>query len=186
MAPTLIQTKAGLFRQCFIRHRKHAAPAASFRKPESQAMHTTPSHPAFNQFGVDLLPEEYNNILFKDVRTKPVASSVLDSSLSDLEKFGLTDANSAQVKVPELANLLPPLKGNNVLEHFEKVAKDQISPYMDILNPLLVVQPAELPTDFHIEAGWVRYGFDGSIQKVDYPTGLIIFFMFISASKEGI
>eukprot|EP00088_Acartia_fossae_P013148 TRINITY_DN1683_c0_g1_i7.p1 TRINITY_DN1683_c0_g1~~TRINITY_DN1683_c0_g1_i7.p1 ORF type:complete len:1146 (-),score=216.92 TRINITY_DN1683_c0_g1_i7:47-3484(-) len=168
MAATLRQAKVGLLRQYFISHRKHAP--ASFCTPQNQAMHTTPSHPALNQFGVDLLPEEYNNILFKDIKTTPVASSVIDSSLSDLEKFGLTDADSAHVKVPELTNLLPPLKGKNVLEHFDNIAKDQISPYIDILNPLLELQPAELPTDFRLEAGWVRYGFDGSIQKVDYPT----------------
>jgi len=131
-------------------------------------MHGTQTFAALNRFGVDLLPESYNRVLFDKVACSPVCLDTVESSLNELDKFGLT-SGSSEVPVPEIENVLPPLKGRNVIEHFHNVSKEQTDPYVDILKPLLEVSADKIPADLRIEAGWTRYGFDGSVCNVDHP-----------------
>ena len=63
------------------------------------------------------------------------------------------------------------LLGSNVIEHFHNISKEQTAPYIDILKPLLEVSVGKMPADLRIEAGWTRYGFDGSVSNVDHPSG---------------
>lgn len=129
---------------------------------------TTPTFDDLNRFGVDLLPESYNKILFNNVECTQVCLDTIESSLSELDKFGLS-SGSSEIPVPNIENLLPPLKGSNVIEHFHNISKEQTTPYIDILKPLLEVSVDKMPADLRIEAGWTRYGFDGSVSNVDHP-----------------
>ena len=133
-------------------------------------VHGTKSCLALNQFGVDLLPDSYNKVLFNKVKTNTVTDDVIDSSLKELEKFGLLSSGN-EVNTPDISNLMPPLRGKNVLDHFRIIADEQIAPYLDLLKTMLSLQPPAVPTELRIEAGWVRYGFDGKITNVPYPTG---------------
>lgn len=123
-----------------------------------------------NRFGVDLLPEKFNQRLFAGVKCKPPDPDLIESSLSELEKFGL-NSGGLEFKLPDITPYLPPLKGKNVLEHFQKVGAEQVKPYLDILFPLLQAEVPPPPTDWRIASGWTRYGFDGSVESVPFPTG---------------
>ena len=136
----------------------------------TRKVHGTKVCPALNQFGVDLLPDSYNKVLFDNVKNNTVTNDVIDSSRKELEKFGLLSAGN-EVNTPDVSNLMPALLGKNVLQHFQNLAKIQITPYLDLLKPMLSLEPPAVPTNLRIEAGWVRYGFDGTVTNVPYPTG---------------
>jgi len=124
-----------------------------------------------NQFGVPLLPEKYNRILFHGVGCPPVGPETIATSQAELEKFGLNFAGDV-VDGPELPDLirhLPQLEGDNVLHHFHNISTAQLKPYLDILDPLLHTKVTSPPTTWRIESGWTRYSFDGSVCSVDYP-----------------
>ena len=135
-------------------------------------IHGTRACPILNQFGVDLLPDSLNNLLFDKVKPNKVSSDVIKSSIAELDKFGLGSADSNnEVNLPDVSRLLPPLHGSNILEHFKNIATDQIIPYLNLLKPLITIVPPALPIELRLEAGWVRYGFDGAVTNVPYPSG---------------
>jgi hypothetical protein len=85
-----------------------------------------------NSFGVELLPETYQIKLFKHVRTNKLDKNVEAQALRDLERFGLVSARGKAASpppIPDITGLMPPLRGTNVLEHFEAVGRDMVRPY---------------------------------------------------------
>ena len=126
-----------------------------------------------NRFGVDLLPDNLNRRLFLGVKCKPPDEEQIEFSLSELEKFGL-NSPGLKINLPDITNLLPVLKGRNVLDHFSNIGKQQTQPYLSILSPLLNASVPPAPRVWRIEPGWIRYGFDGSIERVNFPLGKII------------
>ncbi len=85
-----------------------------------------------NSFGVELLPEAYQTMLFKHVRTNKLDKNVEAQALRDLERFGLVSSRgtaAAPPPIPDITGLMPPLTGTNVLEHFEAVGREMVRPY---------------------------------------------------------
>jgi len=89
-----------------------------------------------NSFGVELLPEAYQTMRFKHVRTNKLDKNVEAQALRDLERFGLVSTRdkagseaASPPPIPDITGLMPPLTGTNVLEHFEAVGREMVRPY---------------------------------------------------------
>jgi len=130
---------------------------------------------AVNQFGVELLPDSYNQKLFRGLKPRPVNATVLGESLSELEKFGLTSGGT-EFNLPDIAPYLSNLQGGNVLQHFQTIGLEQTRPYLELLEPLLEAEVPDPPAEWRLEPGWTRYGFDGAVAPIDFPQeGAIVF-----------
>ena len=125
---------------------------------------------SLNEFGVDLLPAQLNHILFNRVRCEPPSKDKTDSALAELEKFSL-NSGGVKVNIPEISSWLPPLQGKNVLEHFNRVCREQNKPYLTVLKALLSTEAPPPPVSWQLAPGWVRYGFDGTVTQVNTPSG---------------
>jgi len=110
---------------------------------------------AVNQFGVELLPDSYNQKLFRGLKPRPVNATVLGESLSELEKFGLTSGGT-EFNLPDIAPYLSNLQGGNVLQHFQTIGLEQTRPYLELLEPLLEVEVPDPPAEWRLEPGWTR------------------------------
>lgn len=64
--------------------------------------------------------------------------------------------------------VVPPLKGKDLIEHFQLIAEEQVKPYRDIVNMLLRQIPPK-PKRWLMEGGWTRYAEGSKPQSVPYP-----------------
>ncbi|KAH8400544.1 hypothetical protein KR222_006186, partial [Zaprionus bogoriensis] len=88
---------------------------------------------------------------------------------AELQRHGI-DVEST-TPVPDVELRLPPLRGDNIEEHFHAIAKEQVAPYESLLLPL--VECAQLPAKprrWAFYAGWTAYNpVDGTATPVERP-----------------
>ncbi|XP_017854928.2 LOW QUALITY PROTEIN: DNA polymerase subunit gamma-1, mitochondrial [Drosophila busckii] len=88
--------------------------------------------------------------------------------------------------MPDVELKLPPLRGKNIEEHFYSIAKEQVTPYEALLQPL--VDCAQLPAKpkrWLFQTGWTAYDEDGSATPVDKPMEQGIVFDVEVCVREG-
>nr|CAG4646028.1 EOG090X00SQ [Macrothrix elegans] len=71
--------------------------------------------------------------------------------------------------LPDADFKLPDLKGNDIAEHFLKIAEKQCGTYRSKLLDYISNGIPELPTSWNLEPGWTRYMKCGEAVKVDFP-----------------
>ncbi|ATW62761.1 DNA polymerase gamma [Synechococcus phage S-CBWM1] len=127
------------------------------------------------QLGYSSLSDDLHTRVFGHSRREVVSERKLNTVKSYLGRFGITvpveDNGSAYTgDLP-----LPPLKGANLKEHFEEIARDQIGHYMDWGDEISTVPVLQVPPREKIvySPGWHRYEklSDGEwdIRPVPYP-----------------
>lgn len=120
-----------------------------------------------NEFGIQMIPKEIHNNIFRNVDIECCANpSLVEKCKKTLEKHNMTIKESDYTT--EVNFKMPPLEGKNLVEHFERIAQEQIQPYLDIINVLLRnIPPA--PKQWLMKEGWTRYTPDGQATQVEYP-----------------
>ncbi|KAM7351848.1 DNA polymerase gamma, catalytic subunit tam [Cochliomyia hominivorax] len=131
-----------------------------------------------NVVKIQMLSENLHKQLFPQFRRSE--SGNIDKKKSfkmnyDLQCHGI-DINSTE----RLANVnlkLPPLKGENIEEHFFEIAKEQVTPYRELLKPLVELKTLpKKPKVWSFQPGWTVYDpGSGEATPVEYPleNGLI-------------
>nr|CAG4641448.1 EOG090X00SQ [Eurycercus lamellatus] len=71
--------------------------------------------------------------------------------------------------LPEVDLQLPKLLGNNIAEHFEKIATMLCSSYHKKLQKLIAHGIPEIPQHWNFATGWTRYGPNEEVTIVDFP-----------------
>ena len=128
----------------------------------------------FNELGYPVVSEEIHTALFGSDKVKKMGSSDLKRAESLLERFGI------QLPVDYPDNLysgplpLPTLKGDNLREHFEKIASDQIGEYLSQGDAFSKCTLPRIPEgdDIQYSPGWTRYVWNGQgfdTEKVSFP-----------------
>ncbi|KAL7754387.1 DNA-directed DNA polymerase gamma mip1 [Sorochytrium milnesiophthora] len=80
---------------------------------------------------------------------------------------------------PDVDIDLPPLQGASIAQHFETIGRQVAEPYLSIAKRFAgltssaavngdVALPS-MPQEWKMQAGWTRYGTDGSCRAVDHP-----------------
>lgn len=104
---------------------------------------------------------------------------------AELKRHGI-DVDST-TSMPDVELKLPPLRGNNIEEHFHSIAKEQVAPYESLLHPLVECEklPAK-PQRWAFYVGWTAYDpVDGTATPVDYPLERGIVFDVEVCVREG-
>ena len=71
---------------------------------------------------------------------------------------------------------MPKFHGKNISEHFENIAKDQISKYLELAKELACSQPPPMPKSWHFQRGWTKYTQDGAAMQIDCPDCDVVVF----------
>lgn len=71
---------------------------------------------------------------------------------------------------PPIDLQLPPLQGKTLDEHFYRIGKDAAEPYLSMSTTFARIELPKAPTQWRKQSGWTRYGNDGAITRVSYPT----------------
>lgn len=71
--------------------------------------------------------------------------------------------------LPDVDIKLPALKGTNLIEHFYEIAREQISPYKELIDQLSTAEIGAMPKTWKMVEGWTRYDRDGNSVHVSYP-----------------
>ena len=132
--------------------------------------HIGPSAKALNRFGVDLLPDAYNELLFKGLRPHRATNKIIQEASAELEKFGLT-STGLELDLPDVTAYLANLRGANVCEHFARIGREQVQPYLELMQLLLEAEAPGPPNSWLLAPGWTRYSHQGKVEPVQFPSG---------------
>ncbi|KAG0044556.1 DNA-directed DNA polymerase gamma mip1 [Gryganskiella cystojenkinii] len=89
-------------------------------------------------------------------------------AISHLEKQNLW--GKEPILVPDTTFPVPELRGQNIEDHFYNIGLHASAVYKSIATDFAqkpVIGPA--PKKWILQAGWTRYGQDGTVARVDYP-----------------
>ena len=124
--------------------------------------------------GYPVLGEDLHRRIFG--KQKPVAMSRLQQQKAEnlLKQFDIKTPVDYPEHLYDGPLPLPDLKGDNLKEHFEKVALDQIGQYKEWAEEFAICELPPLPTvyEFVFKPGWYRYELVAGtweVTKVPYP-----------------
>ena len=120
----------------------------------------------FNEINLQMLPNKLYHQIFNN-KSNQTSYNIHDISLikKELVDFGIIPESKS--KMPNVDITIPPLHGENIEEHFRYIANEQVKPYLNIVNKLLVKLPP-IPKHFILREGWTRYSYSG-YEAVEYP-----------------
>lgn len=149
-----------------------------------------------NEINIQMLSENIHRKIFKNLDNvnKLSTNDLLNSETEKkttpieeiqkhLEKHGLWNIDIPYIKDVDFK--LPELFGNNIDEHFRKLATDQVSDYIKIADELVSCSAPERPSSWVYEAGWTKYDEKGNPSKVAFPEENAIVFDIEVLVPEG-
>lgn len=100
-----------------------------------------------------------------------------------MKSFGLMPGtSSAQLDV----NIeLPPLKGDNIEEHFYEIGQQQSIEYRRLVESLLLSKLPKMPDSWSMTSGWTQYDSNGNRTAVAYPEEHALVFDVEVCMSEG-
>ncbi|KAL6454099.1 MIP1 DNA polymerase gamma [Candida maltosa Xu316] len=134
--------------------------------------------PRVNQLGIQYLSNELHGKLFPKSTTTDYLKLTNDKLLTISKKhLAMNDllGKKTQITDPITINNFPSLVGTSLDEHFYKIGKASMDPYMPLVDEFFrnkkTASIPKIPSmkNWKFEAGWTRYDKNGGIEKVDYP-----------------
>ncbi|KAJ7623349.1 DNA polymerase family A-domain-containing protein [Roridomyces roridus] len=127
-----------------------------------------------NELGVQMLARRLHSQIFKNVSFPSPDKSYINIALQHLQQHGLEPSQGSVL--PDTSFTLPPLQGNNLLEHFHRIGSSLAQPYLDLARSFSEQKLPPMPdaTEWNIhQSGWTKYHYmpDGSSysEAVEYP-----------------
>lgn len=117
-----------------------------------------------NEVNMQMLSRNIYHQLFKNDGLETPDYNKVENCLYELQKHGI---RNEEIEYLDDINLkLPPLEGNNLIEHFKNIGEKQAKPYKDLLEELLIEIP-KLPKKWSLKPGWTRYS--TKTERVSHP-----------------
>jgi DNA polymerase gamma 1 len=130
-----------------------------------------------NPVGIQYLSEHLDRQLFPSkTTTKPTKEEqrLIDISKDYLSKHGLLGKKTA-ISEPVSFDI-PELQGNNLDEHFRRLALFAAQSYLDSAKHLASSSLPERPNEFLFQSGWYKYVAGQTPVPVEYPEGEALVF----------
>lgn len=135
---------------------------------------TFKEQPRINAVGIQYLSHHLDRQVFPSKRQSEGLRSeederLIDISKSYLQRHGLLGKKTS-IKEP-ISFDLPKLQGNNLDEHFRRLALFASDPYLQYAKDFAEVTLPPKPKEFLFKSGWLKYTRDGDAVEVAYPEG---------------
>ncbi|VDN09450.1 unnamed protein product [Dibothriocephalus latus] len=128
------------------------------------------SCPVYNEVNIQMIDRSLQDRIFGKRIMK------YDKSLPTLKALASHGINANEKPSSEFSVnlLLPDLLGENVAEHFEKIAQELTAPYVKLIDTAPTQLPS-LPSRWELNPGWTRYQ-DAQATRVRCPLEDLLFF----------
>ena len=120
-----------------------------------------------NDAGVQLLSPFMHRQVFGDGIHPPLDQRAVSIAKAHLAVNGLAVKESPVISAKDF--ILPPLLGESIEQHFDKLGYITSEPYLGLANELAEVKLPPKPDTWQKVSGWTRYDADGSFEFVRYP-----------------
>ncbi|KAE9393189.1 DNA/RNA polymerase [Gymnopus androsaceus JB14] len=114
-----------------------------------------PKHAKRNAAGVQMLSRSLHEQIFKNCTFPSPPKTYTNISLEHLSAHGLDPTQSSTLPSTEFT--LPPLQGNNLLEHFYRIGVSSSEPYISLAKEFSETELPPIPDDWQLQAGWTKY-----------------------------
>ncbi|XP_013783947.1 DNA polymerase subunit gamma-1-like isoform X2 [Limulus polyphemus] len=135
-----------------------------------------------NAIGIQMLSEGLHKQIFRKCVTNSDTKNI-KNCMEHLKKHGLWGKETTVQPNVNLA--LPTFYGNNIDEHFQHLGERVSVDYKKLLNDLTNVEIPKMPEEWKFTAGWIRYGANGNVEKVEYPSEPVLVFDVEVCLQEG-
>lgn len=152
-------------------------------KNEDEELNRSRKSITINPCGIQMLPRSIHHQIFGKSVAKPLAKDTLAKVQEHLTVHHLWGNGT-----PNLADIdfeLPVLQGQNIAEHFEKIALKQCGNYCEKLLELTSHSIPDIPKIWNFAPGWTRYCETGDTNQVDFPDEDAYVFDVEVCVKEG-
>ncbi|KAJ3934864.1 MAG: gamma DNA-directed DNA polymerase [Lentinula lateritia] len=167
------------FRQRDSVPRPSARPLTAFKYKEEKIVQARAKddaqklrHVKRNAAGVQMLSRSLHEQIFKNCTFPSPPKTYTNMSLEHLKTHGLDPTQSSTL--PSTDFILPPLQGNNLLEHFHRIGVSSSQPYISFAKQFAEAELPPIPDDWQLQAGWTKYhhSSDGSgyCEHVAFPS----------------
>ncbi|CRK99798.1 CLUMA_CG013106, isoform A [Clunio marinus] len=120
-----------------------------------------------NEMGIQMISRHLFNQIFKKTNNTKIGSEYIDKYRKELERHGIKNIENVQVEDVKLN--LPKLRGENIEEHFQIIAKEQVEPYQKLVSQIVNSTLPEMPKEWSFTPGWTRYDPVKGPQSILHP-----------------
>lgn len=135
-----------------------------------------------NELNMQMLSKNIYEQIFRATSESRPTDDKVDSCIQELNNHGLRVEDAKYLQ--EVMLKLPPLKGENLEEHYRIIGEQQVGPYRTLLLELLRGIP-EMPKTWLQIPGWVRYVPGCEPEVVSHPLEDAVVFDVEIALKAG-
>lgn len=132
-----------------------------------------PSHPRYNEIGVQQLSSHVYDQIFPKGNVPP-PKELVDLSKDHLRRHDLLGKNTDNTD--PVAFDLPELQGQTLDEHFHKLGLDCAEPFLSYAKQFARASAPPKPRKWVRRSGWTKYYPDGRTEAVDAPDENILCF----------
>lgn len=122
--------------------------------------------PRNNKIGIQMLSKGIYDQVFTETYKDFSEDEIIQQCKQELEKHEMVTKTEDFLKDVDFR--IPPLKGNNIEEHFKIIGEEQVKPYKELLVKLLKTTIV-LPKKWEMNVGWTRYVPGHEPESVPYP-----------------
>lgn len=122
--------------------------------------------PRTNALGIQMITKLLHDHIFKNSTKFECSSALLEQSRKSLEKHSMITKESDYIQ--DISFEMPSLKGENIEDHFYTIGREQVTPYVNIINELLRGLPPA-PNQWVMQEGWTRYAPNSEPAQVPFP-----------------
>ncbi|KAJ3773220.1 gamma DNA-directed DNA polymerase [Lentinula raphanica] len=142
--------------------RPSARPLTAFKYKEEKSVQIKKKeetkksrHAKRNAAGVQMLSRSLHEQIFKNCTFPSPPKTYTNISIEHLKAHGLDPTQSSTV--PSTEFVLPPLQGDNLLEHFHRIGISSSEPYISLAKHFAEASLPPIPDDWELQAGWTKY-----------------------------
>lgn len=119
-----------------------------------------------SELGIQMISKSLHKHIFG--HEPRVSKDAVEKSKKHLKSHGIDTGSIQSTELPDIDVDMPPLLGNDINEHFIKIAKQQIEPYLSLATNLANTDLPQMPKKWSFVSGWTQY--DGNTPTVvPYP-----------------
>nr|SVE87207.1 EOG090X00SQ [Daphnia similis] len=136
-----------------------------------------------NPCGIQMLPRSIHRQIFSKNNTNTISSETV---MKIQEHLSIHKLHGKLVcSLPDIDLKLPGLQGQNIAEHFKRIADKQCGNYLMKLLDFLSHGIPDIPNVWNFSPGWTKYSISGETYQVDFPDEEAYVFDVEVCVKEG-